>query len=105
MKHKITYGEKYGPAMQVQTKEEAAAYFEECVEHTMEWRPEITREEAEAIERQNIDYYAGYYDNETMRRVYDLYETHHPVPGITPDTSPEETFKAGQDYAEEQASD
>jgi hypothetical protein len=67
MKHKITYGEKYGPAMQVQTKEEAAAYFEECVEHTMEWQP--------------IGYYAGYYDKETYDRVMELFDTNHPIFG------------------------
>jgi hypothetical protein len=81
MKHKITYGEKYGPAMQVQTKEEAAAYFEECVEHTMEWQPDITREEAESIEKQNIGYYAGYYDKETYDRVMELFDTNHPIFG------------------------
>lgn len=31
----ITIGEKYGPAMSVQTEEEARAYLERCVVHSM----------------------------------------------------------------------
>jgi len=30
-----TLGEKYHPAMEVQSQEEADAYFEKCVEHMM----------------------------------------------------------------------
>lgn len=92
MKDKITIGDKYGPAMQVQTEEEAQVYFELCVEHTMRFGK--SREEAEEIERQNIGYFAGYYSPETMARVNKLFKTVHPILG-TSDPSPEEAFEAG----------
>lgn len=75
-----TYGDKYRPAMNVKTKEEASRYFEACVEHLMKYGKK-TRKEAEKIERANIGYWSGYYDKETMKRVQDLYEAAHPIFG------------------------
>jgi len=77
--HHITIGEKYGPAMKVKDEAEAAVYFERCVEHTM--ARGRTRTEAEAIERSNLGYYAGYYDAETRERVERLFRCAHPVFG------------------------
>ena len=77
---KITYGEKYGPAMKIKDRAEAAAYFEACVQHTMRMRP-CGREEAESIERQNLGYWAGYYDSGTRSRVERLFMCEHPIFG------------------------
>ena len=93
---KMTYGEKYDPAMKVQTQEEAAAYFERCVTHTMRFGK--TRQEAESIERSNIGYFAGYYDSKTAARVYRLYGFGHPIFGTTQPT-PDEAFEAGKRMA------
>ena len=76
---KITIGEKYGPAMSVKTREEAAAMFERLVAHNMSQGH--TREQAVNIEKQNLGYYAGYYDLETQRRVQELYGAVHPFYG------------------------
>lgn len=74
-----TFGEKYGPAMAIQTEEEARAWFEKCVEHTMTFGKD--RKEAEAVERLNIGYYTGYYDDETAERVMRLFNVTHPIFG------------------------
>jgi len=102
MKHPITLGEKYDPAMQITDQSKADAYFEECVQHNLEARrmrgePE-DRREAERIERSNLGYYAGYYDNETRERVERLFKCSHPVFGSIAENgapSAEQAFAAG----------
>ena len=75
----MTYGEAYRPAMGITEQAEADAYFEvlvaDCMEHGH------TRERAEEIERSNLAYFAGYYDNETRERVERLFKCKHPVFG------------------------
>ena len=97
---KITTGDKYKPAMKIVTREEADAYFERLVQHTMSF--DNTREEAEEIERQNLGYWAGYYDNKTRLRVEDLFRCKHPVFGQASEgvPTPEEAFEAGVQMAE-----
>lgn len=92
----ITIGAKYDPAMKVTDPTEAKAYFEACVEHSMQWGN--NRQEAERIEKANLGYYAGYYDNETRRRVERLFQCSHPVFGSIAETgspTPKEAFQAG----------
>lgn len=72
----ITIGDKYRPAMSIAADSEAAEYFERLVEHTMGFGK--SREAAEAIERANIGYFAGYYDAETRERVERLFGCAHP---------------------------
>ena len=96
MKKKITYRDKYGPAMKITDQKEADAYFKECVEHCMSFGN--SREKAEDIERQNFGYYAGYYDHETRVRVEKLFMCKHPVFGSAEDgqPTPEEAFEMGK---------
>lgn len=79
MKHEATLRQKYGPAMRITDQEAADLYFEELVQQNMGWGH--TREEAEKIERSNLGYWAGYYDNDTRRRVEKLFRCEHPVFG------------------------
>ena len=44
---------------------------------------------------ENVGMAAGYYDSETSRRIYDWFQTAHPVFG-TYEPSPEEAFDMGQ---------
>ena len=92
----ITMGDKYRPAMEITTKNEATEYFERCVEHTMRIGGK-TREEAESLEKKNIGYFAGYYDHETRMRVEQLYNCVHPIFGAAKDhiPTPKEAFEAG----------
>ena len=96
MKTQITIGEKYGPAMEITDQVTADAYFEECVEHCMRHRH--GRNKAEVIERQNLGYFAGYYDSETRKRVEHLFKCSHPIFGsIAEKGAPtaKEAFAAG----------
>lgn len=87
----ITIGQKYGPAMKITDQSEAEAYFEKCVEHNMSFGQ--SRQEAERINRLNLGYYAGYYDDETRVRVERLFRCSHPIFGAF--TEPEDAFHAG----------
>ena len=97
MDSQITIGDKYGPAMKITDQTEADAYFEVCVQHCMSFGK--SREEAESIERQNLGYFAGYYDYETMDRVNRLYMTSHPIFGSSHPTATE-AFNSGKELAE-----
>ena len=99
----ITIGDKYRPAMEIEDSVEAAEYFEACVEHCMRFG--ASREEAEKIQRANLGYYAGYYNQETQERVERLFGAVHPIFGPVggPDEpkTPEETFEMGKKMAAE----
>ena len=108
---KITIGEKYRPAMEIKTQEEADNYFEDLVEHNLAMRqrreeiPDV--ELAKKVERHNLGYYAGYYDSETRERVERLFKCCHPVFGAIAEKgqpTPEEAFELGQKWAREKKS-
>lgn len=80
---RVTIGEKYGYAMQITNEGEALEYLNACIEHTMSFGH--SRGEAERIEKANLGYYAGYYDNETRQRVERLFACAHPVFGKASD--------------------
>lgn len=96
---KITIGDKYGPAMTITEQAEANEYFNRCVEHTMSFG--CSRKRAEEIERSNLGYYAGYYDNETRARVESLFACAHPIfgPISRGAPTPEQAIEAGRKAA------
>lgn len=103
MDHDITIGDKYQPAMEITDQDKADAYFEECVVHTMRWGR--TREEAEKIERANLGYYAGYYNDETRERVERLFRCSHPIFGAIAQqgpVTPAKAFEMGIDAAQKE---
>lgn len=63
-----TFGEILGPAMEITSQQEADEYFEALVQRSMDnfGQP---REEAIAVQKVNLGYYAGYYSDETRERV------------------------------------
>jgi len=92
----ITLSEKYGAAMKITDQAEADDYFEKCVRHCMAFGK--SRAEAEAQERNNIGYWAGYEDSETRRRVETLFKCEHPVFGSIAVNGPptqQQAFEAG----------
>ena len=98
----ITVGQKYGPAMAITDQAEADAYFALCVGHSMTYH-RMTRAEAEALERTNLGYWAGYYDAETRARVEMLFGCSHPVFGSVASNgqpTPEAAFEAGREMAQ-----
>ncbi len=99
----MTCGELYDPAMEIQSQAHADAYFEILVAYCMK-RHNKTRQEAEVIQRSNLGYYAGYYDNETRERVERLFKCAHPVFGKIAENgppSPEQAFHMGVAWAGE----
>lgn len=96
----MTIGEAYGPAMNITDQQEANEYFEALVQNNM--KHGNSREKAESIERQNLGYYAGYYDNATRERVEQLFICAHPIFGsITDNGAPttEQALEAGRKFA------
>jgi hypothetical protein len=102
MKHLITHHDKYHPAMSITDPAQAAQYFEECVQHNMDHSAN-TRAQAEAIERANLGYWAGYYSRETRLRVEELFDCQHPILGKAKDKAwtPEELVHKGMEIARE----
>ena len=94
---KVTIGEKYRLAMEITDEAEAREYFEACVEHAMRFGR--SRSDAERIERENLNYFAGYYGRDTQRRVESLFGGCHPVfgpvGGVLEPKTPEEAFAMG----------
>lgn len=80
-----TMGELYGPAMEIKTKEKASEYLMAlvawCLKASAAEHTDMTAEKALALQRQNLGYYAGYYDSKTYHRVQDLFNCEHPVFG------------------------
>ncbi len=98
----VTLGDKYGPAMEITDQAKADEYFEKLVDHTEELRVRdgrpVNRESAAAIERINLGYYAGYYDNETRERVERLFKCSHTIFGSIAKKGPPtaiEAFESG----------
>lgn len=91
----ITIGDKYGPAMEMEDEAAARDYFEVLVQHAVAHG--LAREEAEAAERSNLGYFAGYYDHQTRLRVERLFQCAHPVFGKASlhMPTPEEALAAG----------
>ncbi len=87
-----TMGELYKPAMEITDQEEADSYLEDLIEFGMSYGQ--TREEAMSMQKGNLGYFAGYYDNETMSRINRLFRTTHPIFGDTSPTA-EEAFEMG----------
>lgn len=97
MKQSITYSD----AMEVQTQDEADAVFDDLVLQCMAKRP-CGRSEAEKIQRMNLGYYAGYYDDKTRERIERLYHCEHPIFGAIAEKgqpTSEEAFKLGMKMA------
>lgn len=98
----MSYADTLGPALDITDQKLADLYFDALVQFTMkEWNK--TQEECEATVRQNLAYYAGYYDDLTRERVERLYRCAHPVFGsiaIKGSPTPEEAFQMGLDMAE-----
>jgi hypothetical protein len=66
--------------MKITSPEEARSHFEDLVHRRM--RADLcNRRRAKLVERQNLGYFAGDYDDETAKRVRRLFGSPHPVFG------------------------
>lgn len=74
-----TYGDLYDPAMDVQTKEEAAAYFKKLQDYNSgKGVPEAASENFLKV---NLAYWAAYGGDERRERIERLYDCEHPYYG------------------------
>jgi hypothetical protein len=91
---------RYDPAMAITDPDQAAQYFEELVQDNLAHSTN-NRTQAEAIERANLGYWAGYYSRETRLRVEELFGCEHPVLGKAKDKdwTPEELVEKGMEVA------
>jgi hypothetical protein len=94
---RMTIGEIGDRACAITEQADAEVYLEQLVERATRLYGQ-TREEATSIIKENLGYYAGYYNNETRARVERLFKCAHPVFGAISKGAPtmEEAFAAGQ---------
>lgn len=80
----LTYGECLGPAMKITDQSDAEQYLADYVafiQKALDRNPREDGKTALDIAKINLGYYAGYYDDETRRRVERLFKCDHPVYG------------------------
>lgn len=82
-----TIAETYEPAMRIVDEAQAREYFAALVDHHLRCAPK-SRDEAERIERNNLGYFAGYYNHETRARVERLFQCEHPIFGAIAEKGP-----------------
>ncbi len=98
----VTIGDKYRPAMAITEQADADEYFKRLVAYNMRCRPGRTQTEVEYMERENLGYFAGYYDEGTRERVERLFRCCHPIFGSIAANGPpsaEEALEAGKAMA------
>lgn len=81
----LTSGECLEPAMEIRSKANAREYLEDYIafiDRDLKRVPISSHgKTAEQIAKSNLAYYAGYYSNETRKRVEDLFDCAHPTFG------------------------
>lgn len=98
----LTSGELLGPTMKTVNAVAAIAYKNAYIDYLVRVHGH-PREHALLLFRDNLGYYAGYYDNETRRRVEGLFDCEHPVfDSIVKNGVPtmEEAFRLGRELGE-----
>lgn len=102
----LSYGETLGPAMEIETEDEASRYFARYCRWIMRVNAENDKflglKEAQDIAKTNIGYYSGYFGEETQRRVERVFKCVHPFFGSVdgPPKTPEDILKLGQELGE-----
>lgn len=101
----MTYkGKEYGGMGEVFKL--ALKLAKENIEEAQEWLKEYIKDIAEAnkcsldeatnIAKRNLGYFAGYYDAETCKIIYNVYQCSHPIFGNKPfEVDPEEAYNIG----------
>ena len=89
-KETLTFAEALGPAMSITTQEDADQYLRDYIDFQQKWLDAHPKERdglrimtAEQICKENIGYYAGYYDEEVVQRVRKLFKTNQPFTYFT----------------------
>jgi len=109
-KENLSTGECLKPAMTILSVNDAAQYFESYVEYIQKTMDILKEQEgknyvnpnktAEKIAKDNLAYYAGYYNEETRQRVERLFKCQHPLFGSIKEQGPpsnQEAFQCGKE--------
>lgn len=106
----MKYAESYDVAMLIADDQELAnKLFDAMVRTTLDAKRDdavaFSRDQAEKLVRDNLGYYAGYYDDATRERVERLFKCQHPYFGPIKDgkPTPEECFRLGVELGEKWA--
>ena len=97
-------GQNYDSAMTIHDQAQADAFFEKCDDRAMAAAPGQTRFAAMIVEKANLGYFAGYYDDETRARVERLFRCAHPFFGAIASCGPptvEEALAVGIRFGQE----
>lgn len=96
----MALSEIYEPAMKITTKSEAEIFLNELSNFIAGNQLSLYNYALE-VAKENIAYYAGYYDIETRIRVEDLFKCEHPVmkKAAHYTYTNEELFAMGQEWA------
>lgn len=98
----VDYKDLLERAMKVDSKASASQILESIIRVSMR-QNNLSRAKAMKYAKENLAYYAGYYDDDTRRRVEKFFECEHPFFGSIekygPPT-PEEAFAMGQKLGE-----
>ncbi len=85
----LTYQECLGPAMQITEQGDADQYLQAYIKYTERMMLQEARgddKDAAWVVKQNIGYFAGYYNNEVRERVERLFQCSHPLFGTVEHT-------------------
>lgn len=72
-KENLTYGDTLKPAMEITDPEDAKQYLNEYATWLQEKAKLFSINEAIEMAKNNLRYFCGYYDNETAKRVFKLF--------------------------------
>lgn len=105
-KENLTYGDILEPAMKITTKKDAKQYLEQYTAYIQKFidkNPRTDGRTAESIAKENLGYWAGYYDNKTRKRVEKLFKCSHPYFGSIEEKgipTAKEAFEIGKKLGE-----
>ena len=89
-------------AMSIQTQQEADTFFNDYINFLLKSNPDIPVDAWKEYARQNIGYYAGYYDRATGHRMEKYFGAIHPILGDMETRSKmtsSQIFELGKAYA------
>ena len=102
-KETLSYEQTCGPAMEITDARDARQYLESYVAYVQKHLEKEPRDDdmtAEEIVLANLGYYAGYYSQETRKRVQKLFGAVHPILGDAhKNLTPDDVFNKGIEYS------
>jgi hypothetical protein len=94
-----TMGEIFDEALRLIDLEDPLLFTEFIDDYGTYLDSQHPDEDGRYLARQNLGYMAGYYDRDVACKVYDAFETEHPIFGKSFPT-PEEAFDKGKEWGE-----